>query len=566
MKKSVKVMSLLLSTLILAGCGAAPAGSPSSASLKAEEKDPSVEMKTAEKTEQALAEIAKLGQAPGDDYRVWYEIFVYSYCDSNGDGIGDLQGVISKLDELQKLGVGGIWLMPLHPSNSYHKYDVLDYYSIDPAYGTKDDFDALVKECDKRGIKIIMDLVLNHTGNEHEWFRQAAQYLASLPEGAQPDPKECPYVEYYNFVNAEECPAGYHPVSNASGWYYEGHFGPHMPDVNFASERLRGELQKIMAFWLEQGIAGFRLDAVKEYYSDQTDKNVEVLHWIQQTATTLKPDCYLVGEVWEGFDTLSNYYKSGINSLFDFPFGNNNGKITKVLQGAGNPSVVSTYAQALEKADTAYREKNPDYMDSPFLSNHDVGRIAGFVGRDPQKMKLAGAMNLFMSGSAFLYYGEELGMVSGAVDDPSYRAPMCWNEARDHGTTQPPPGCTLPEEYPLGSLEVQRGDDSSIYNYYRMAIAIRNGLPAVSHGRPAVETALNQGCVSAVRKTWDGQACIILMNIDEKAAEVDLSDYTAWRLAAGLSANEDEVTRNGDTLRLPAYGTAILLDENEAHT
>ncbi len=561
MKKIVKAVSLFLSLMLLAGC-----------TLTNTQQNPSVAATTgtdgkvhsatkAEKTEQALTEIAKLGQSPEDDYRVWYEIFVYSYCDSNGDGIGDIKGIISKLDELEMLGVGGIWLMPIHPSTSYHKYNVTDYYAIDPDYGTMEDFETLIKECSNRGIKIIMDLVLNHTGSEHAWFKQAVSYLQNLPEGAEPDLNACPYVDYYNFVQAEDCPSGYCPVSGAPGWFYEGRFSHEMPDVNFGSDALRGEFEKMMAFWLDKGVAGFRLDAAKEYYSGKTEENVQVLRWIQQTATAIKPDCYLVAEVWEGFDTLAQYYKSGINSIFNYPFGNNNGKIIKVLQGAGNAGVVSTYAAALQKADAAYRKNNPDYMDSPFLSNHDVGRIAGFVGRDPEKTKLAGAMNLFMSGSAFVYYGEELGMVCGAIDDPSYRGPMLWNDTADRGMTQPPPGCTIPEEYPMGSLEVQRSDDDSVYNYYRQAIAIRNALPVISHGQPSVETALNMGCVSAVRKTWNDERCIILMNIDGAAADVDLSNYQDWNLAAQLSADGNPVTIKGNILHLPAYGTAVLLPE-----
>ena len=149
--------------------------------------------------------------------------------------------------------------------------------------------------------------------------------------------------------------------------------------------------------------------------------------------------------------------------------------------------------------------------------------------------------------------------MTGAGNDPSKRAPMYWNAARDYGTTNPPPECELPEEYPLGSLEEQRIDDSSLYNYYRQAIAIRKALPVISHGRVTVEEALNANCVSAHRKTWNDQECIILMNINTVAAQVDLSAYEGWTLAASLSADGNEVTFDGTTLDLPAFGTAILI-------
>ena len=312
-----------------------------------------------------------------------------------------------------------------------------------------------------------------------------------------------------------------------------------------------------MQFWIDKGVAGFRLDAAKEFYSGSVSKNVEVLNWIQSTATSIKPDCYLVAEVWESFNQITAYYESGITSIFNFAFGNSDGKITKVLQGAGNASVVSTYATALEKADTAYRSSNPDYIDAPFLSNHDVGRIFGFAGRDENKMKMAAAMNLFMGGSAFIYYGEEIGM-PGSGNDPSKRAPMYWNAARDNGTTDPPPECELPEEYPLGSLEEQRADDASLYNYYRQAIAIRNALPQIARGIPTAETALNVGCVSAYRKTWEDKSCIVLMNISEEKAKVDLSAYADWEMVAHLSAEGSKIKKSGEALNLPAWGVAIL--------
>lgn len=151
----------------------------------------------------------------------------------------------------------------------------------------------------------------------------------------------------------------------------------------------------------------------------------------------------------------------------------------------------------------------------------------------------------------------------GSGNDPSKRAPMYWNAARDDGTTDPPPGCTLPEEYPFGSLEEQVDDDASIYNYYRQAIAIRNALPVISHGTVTAETALNVGCVSAQRKTWEDQSCIILFNINTEAADVDLSAYADWTLAAALSADGGEVALDGTTLHMPAYGTAVLIPNNQ---
>lgn len=534
-------LCLLLCTLLLVGC-TAQNNTPEDSGVSVQ-------------TDKAIEQIKLLGESPDDNYRTWYEIFVYSFCDSDGDGIGDLNGVRSKLDYLQNLGITGIWLMPIHPSTTYHKYNVSDYYTIDPEYGTMEDFDALLAECQRRDIHVILDLVVNHTGYDHPWFQAAADYLKTLPAGAEPDVSQCKYVDYYTF--SKNSGSGMR-VLNGTEWYYEAMFSHDMPDLNLGNEAVRADIEAIMKFWLDKGVSGFRLDAAKEFYSGSVSKNIEVLSWLQQTATALNPDCYLVAEVWESFSTITDYYESGITSIFNFAFGDVGGKIVSVLKGAGNPTTVVSYATALEKANKAYGGNNPNYIDAPFLSNHDVGRIAGFCNRDEQKTKLAGAMNLLMSGSAFIYYGEEIGMV-GAGNDPSKRAPMFWNDARNNGTTNPPPECTLPESYPFGSLESQVGDDNSVYNYYRQIIAIRNALPVISHGNTTAEMALNRGCVSAQRKTWNEETCIILMNIDSKQASVDLSGYADYKLAASVSANGEPITMDGTTLQLPPYGLAVII-------
>ena len=537
-----RLLCLLLACVLLSGCNITAPDSSGAA------------LNTQERVEQ----IAQLGVSPDDNYRTWYEIFVYSFCDSDGDGIGDLQGVISRLDYLQELGINGIWLMPIHPSSSYHKYNVEDYYAIDPAYGTLEDFDALIAACNERDIHVIIDLVLNHTGSEHGWFKEAVSYLQGLEKGKVPDAGECKYLDYYYF--SQTAGAGSRPV-NGTDWYYEGQFDFTMPDLNLDNEAVRSDIRDIMKYWLDKGVAGFRVDAAKEFHTGNSDKNIEFMNWLQTTAESIKPDVYMVAEVWTDFSTITNYYNSGFTSIFNFPFGDSSGKIAKVVNNAGNSAMVNTYATALEKADKAYLSSNPEYIDAPFLSNHDVGRIAGFVSRDEARVKMAGAMNLFMSGSAFIYYGEEIGMV-GSGNDPSKRAPMYWNQARDDGTTDLPPECVLPDEYPFGSLEEQKNDDSSIYNYYRQAVAIRNALPVISHGRTTAETALNQGCISAQRKTWGDESCIILMNIDKVEAEVDLSAYEGWTLAASLSVDNSQVKLKGTTLKIGAYGIAVLIPQN----
>lgn len=550
MKRRIQLICLLLIAALLAGCSQTKTAAPDSSGAVV-----GLEAAGAERTEAALTSIRALGESPDDNYRTWYEIFVYSFCDSDGDGIGDLKGVTSKLDYIQELGFDGIWLMPIHPSPSYHKYDVVDYYAIDPQYGTMADFEEFMAQCQQRNIHVILDLVLNHTSSDHPWFRRAYAYMQSLPEGTEPDFTQCPEADYYFFDKAAS-ETYYYDVSGTE-WKYEGKFWSGMPDLNLANPALREEVGAIMDFWLSKGVSGFRLDAAKEYYSGKTKENIEVLSFLEDTLLQRKPDGYLVAEVWDSFTAIADYYSSGITSIFNFPFGDGSGKIPTVLRGLGQSNVVSSYATALEKADGAYSAGNPQYIDAPFLSNHDTGRIYGFCSGDENKIKLAGAMNLFMSGSAFVYYGEELGM-PGSGNDPSKRAPMLWNEARNNGTTFLPPECQLPESYPFGSLETQCVDDGSIYNYYRQAIAIRKALPVISHGKTTAEAALNTGCVSAVKKTWGEETAVILMNLDTNPATVDLSGYSDFTLKAQLITEETPAQMDGTTLNLPPYGIAVL--------
>ena len=505
--------------------------------------------------EDRLDSYAQLGSSPDDNYRTWYEIFVYSFCDTNGDGIGDLNGVISKLDYLESLGVNGIWLMPIHPSNSYHKYDVIDYFDIDPDYGTTYDFENLLAECKKRDIKVIMDLVINHSSTLHEWFTITAEYLRELPEGEQPNVEDCEYFDYYNW--SKEKKTGYSKLGGTD-YYYECQFSYGMPDLNLSNENLRSSLTNVMRYWLDMGVDGFRVDAAKEFYTGNVEKNIEAMNWLYSTAASLKEDVYMVGEAWTDFSTISSYYKSGFLSFFNFPFADSGGKITTTVRNMGNANMIPSYAKALQAAHESFYESNPNYIDAPFLSNHDMGRIFGFASGEEHKIKLSGAMNVLMSGSCFIYYGEEIAM-PGSGNDPSKRAPMYWNQLRTDGTTTPYKECVLPAEYPYGSLEDQINDPGSIYNYYREVIAIRNALPVISHGVTTEEVALNVGCISAQRKTWNDQECIILMNINTEAAQVDLSAYADWKLVATLSVDGEPTEMDGTTLNMSGCGIAILL-------
>ncbi|MCD7841126.1 MAG: alpha-amylase, partial [Lachnospiraceae bacterium] len=317
-------------------------------------------------TEPAGTEAAEtaemMTEAPDDNYRNYYEIFVYSFYDSDGDGIGDLNGVREKLDYIEEMGFDGIWLMPVMPSTTYHKYDVTDYYGIDEEYGTIEDFQALVEECHERGIRVVIDFVINHTSSQHEWFQTACEYLASLDEGEEPNVSVCPYVGYYHFSQTQESSDYYEiPVTGSSTWYYEGVFWSEMPDLDLSNEALRADLEDIAAWWIDMGVDGFRMDAALHFEESDTAFNTEVLDWLYSYCLTLDPDFYMVSEVWANEATIAAYYASGTPSMFNFDMAEAEGKLIKAARGTLK---VSSLIDSMIQWQEDFSAENPDYIDA----------------------------------------------------------------------------------------------------------------------------------------------------------------------------------------------------------
>lgn len=493
-----------------------------------------------------------------DNYRTWYEVFVYSFCDSDGDRIGDLQGLLSQLDYIEELGFNGIWLMPIMPSPSYHKYDVTDYMAIDPAYGTMADFEALSAQCGERGIKLIIDLAVNHTSDQHPWFTAACDYLSTLGPGEEPDPAACPYYSYYNFVQGDPSSPTWYQVGDMD-YYYEGKFWSGMPDLNLECAALRGELEAVMDFWLEKGAGGFRLDAVKEFYSGSLEKNVEVLRWINDYAKSVKPDAYLVGEAWEGLGSYSQYYASGIDSFFDFDFAGPTGTISRTLNYSGEENSAQAYAKALVRVQNAIQGVRADAIDAPFFVNHDMNRAAGYMSYDARKVKMAAALNVLMSGSAFVYYGEELGMTGSGSLDENKRAPMYWSADPDAKGMTAGPEAMEPQENRFPCAEEQRKDRDSIYSFYKDTILLRNQNPEIARGAVARLEEVEDPDVAAISKTWQEGSIYLLYNLSETdEKQVDMGRYGELELVGYLSADGAEATLADGTVTLPSYSVAVL--------
>lgn len=481
-----------------------------------------------------------------DEYRVYYEIFVGGFYDSNGDGVGDIAGITEKLDYLNdgnhesasSLGVGGLWLMPVMPGASYHKYDVTDYYNIDPSYGTLEDFEALAAECRKRGVSLILDLPLNHTSDAHPWFTEA---VAALAGGY-----ESPYTGWYQF--SDEAKPGFHQVPGAPGKYYGGAFWSGMPELDLDNPDVRREILEICKFWMEKGASGFRLDAVTYYYEGNTGKNTEFLKWLNDELTAMYPDIYIVGEAWSDGGTILSLYESGISGFFNFPFAQSTGTIIWNIRSGDGEAL----AKAVEKWNASIKQANPRAIDAPFLTNHDMARSAGALMNNTVLQKQAAAVYLLLPGNPFIYYGEEIGMRGGSESDENKRMPFVWSLKDVSGIPNPPPGATN-DTLPTAGLAEQLEDSASLARFYIDALRVRNSHPEIAHG---TLTALltGQKSVCAYTFDWQDKTTAVYHNLGSEEVTVAVEG----KLTASLAAGGEGPTVSGGKLTLPGYSTAII--------
>ena len=490
-----------------------------------------------------------------DNYRNYYEIFVYSFYDSDGDCIGDLQGVIKKLDYIEYMGFNGIWLMPIMPSPTYHKYDVTDYYAIDETYGTMEDFEALIAACHERGINVVIDFVLNHSSSEHPWFTQACDYLKTLAPGQEPDLAECPYVEYYQFTKEKKANTFYQIPGTE--WYYEGAFWSGMPDLNLQCEALRNEILNIAKFWIDKGVDGFRMDAVKYFEMSNVEKNNEILNWLYTECTKMKSDFYMVSEVWDSVGTLKQYYGSKTPSMFNFDAGQQTGMLFKAGKGYMTPG---EYIDKLVSYDSMFSAENPDYIDALFLTNHDMGRVAEVCVNNEKNMKMSAGLMMMMNGSPFVYYGEEIGMNSTSDKDENKRLPMYWSDLVRAGVTDGPPNCNLGIESSFEAVDEQLKDGYSLLNYYRHAIRLRNENPEIARGEIKKIDALCTDTYGVMTKTWEGSTIAIAINNKDEEVQITLteSEIAEMKIRGYLTLQGEEITLKDGVLTMPAKSICIL--------
>lgn len=502
-----------------------------------------------------------------NNYRNYYEIFVGSYADSDGDGMGDLQGVISKLDYIADMGFDGIWLMPIFESPSYHKYDCSDYFTIDPDYGTEDDLKQLVSEAHERGIKVILDLALNHSSPRNETFilSQAAyawtrgQDTASdrelLSEAGLLDSREKieAQAEMYVFVDDTSGYSG-RTFYQASGrdFYYEGNFSSDMPEFNFDSEVAQDYFKSVIQYWMDEehgDVDGYRLDAVKYYYyTESAARNGAALDQLEEYGKEVDPNCYFVGECYDNASTITSYYEnSDLDSFFWFPAQGSNGFIRSSL-GFGGTSKSYLYTSQVTMVEAA-----GDNIPAPFLDNHDVVRCtqSNLVNGKFQYGLLAS-----LTGNTFTYYGDECGISqAGTTDDESKRTHMEWGDGME---------CDDPENatastYVYGTVEEQLKDSDSMIAYVTEANRLRNKYPAFGWGTPvAAEYTTGEAGIMTIDKELDDQRVRIVYNYDSSGTQEYVPDE--GETLVGYLLSQGKLTRNssGDGYLIPGYSIALF--------
>ena len=480
------------------------------------------------------------------DTRVYYSVFVQSFYDSNGDGIGDIPGLTSKLDYMQDLGVGGLWLLPVHPSPTYHKYDVSDYYSIHPDYGTLDDYRKMVAEAHKRGMVVLLDLVINHTSNRIRWFQEASKG----PEN--------PYRNYYIWSDKKSDfdaePFHWHAVRNSQGKQtagprYYGFFWWEMPDLNFESTKVRQEIFNIASFWLKDvGIDGFRLDAAKFIYpSEQVEKNLKWWKEFRTEVVKIKKDALIFGEVWGDSKEIAPYLNNRMTACFNFQLADS---IRKSLQEETDHYILQTWMQIKD----TYDKENRMHQDAIFLSNHDMNRIMTEVGNKTNKVKVAASILLTLPGNPFIYYGEEIGML-GEKPDEYIREPFLWNvEGEDKGQTHwEIPYATSSQT--VKPLTFQTEDPQSLYHHYKSLIKIRNDSPALRQGQfqPLM---LDGRKVIGFLRMFENETVMVLINISSQMQRIPAPpDIGEFRM---VYATQGVFKSGGGAIYLQPFSTFIL--------
>lgn len=492
--------------------------------------------------------------SPDWPHAVTYEIFVHAFADGSGDGIGDFQGLTSKLDYLADLGIKGLWLMPIHPSPSYHKYDVIDYREIHPDYGTMDDFQLFLSEAHARDIRVVIDFVVNHSGRDHPWFQNALADTTS------------PYFDFYIWENEDDIESltveyTGPDTDNVRRWneveelgmYYYSYFWAGMPDLNYDNPAVRDTIYDIGRFWLEDiGVDGFRLDAARHIFPEHRVEDIHAF-WEEFRAEMEKvnPEVYLVGEVWSDTETVKPYL-TGLPALFNFDMGYAMMEAAETGSGSG---LAAKHAGIRD----AYQSVADDFIDATFLTNHDQNRVMSVLDDDENKARVAASLLLTMPGAPYIYYGEEIGM-RGMKPDPNIREPILWTEEPDEMRSR-----WIEPEYTTDEtvvpVSVQLEDEQSLLHHYKRLIALRNSEPVLTLGEiNPMESTYEELVV--FRRTYHDNSLLVVHNVSGGAIEKNITS-TLQAYDSFIYQSDDAIELTDSTLTLPAQSSAVLYQSGQ---
>jgi len=534
---------------------------------------------------------------------VIYQIYPRSFADSNGDGIGDLPGITSRLDYLADLGIDAIWLSPFYPSpQADFGYDVSDYKNVDPLFGTLADFDTLVAEAHRRGIRVVVDLVLNHTSDQHPWFIESRSSRENPKRDwyiwRPPTPLSSPHFRALQrkWGDRGGPPNNWQSIFGGGGWewdeitgqYYFHMFVRQQPDVNWRNPEVRREMIDVFRFWAERGVDGFRLDVFNAYFKDEQLRNnprkfglrgfdrIHHIHDIDQpemypllneirALLDGYPERYAVGETFIATPEKAASYcgPDKLHAAFNFDF------LFRKFSAAD-------FAEGIKKWDQATGEDAwPNYV----LSNHDQPRSATRYahGEDDTRAKLALGMLLTLRGTPFIYYGEEIGMRdialkrSEIVDPPGKyywpfykgrdgcRSPMQWDASPFAGFSTAKPWLPVHPNYTQRNAAAQQHDPQSLFNFIKKVLALRKEYPALQRGDFRLFFRADTG-VLAYERVLGEQRILVYINFTGKMNTASLArDTDPHQAKLLLSTNREELRVYGNQFLLNPYEMTILL-------
>lgn len=490
---------------------------------------------------------------------IFYEIFVRSFKDSDGDGRGDFKGLIEKLDYLNDgdprthhdLGITGIWLMPVQQSPSYHGYDVTNYREIERDYGTNEDFKLFMEEAHKRGIKVIIDLVLNHSSDEISWFEASTE----------PDSD---YRDWYIWRDTNPGgtgPWGQQVWHNRNGDYYYGLFWGGMPDLNYNTPEVKTEMFDIARFWLEEmDVDGFRLDAVKYIFEtesslEDTEETFQFWKDFRTHYKSIKSNSFSVGEAWTSTDKVVKYVEGdGLDYCFEFDLAN------AVLNAVNSGTSSGLYDQT-ENVMSAY----PYLQFGTFLTNHDINRVMDQFGADESKARLASQLLLSLPGIPYLYYGEEIGM-TGSKPDEDIRTPMQWDSGEGAGFTEGSPWHRINSDYVTKNVALQQKDYNSIWASYRDFIAIRMNQTAIQKGNYRSVNSSEESVFAFLRQ-YEDENILVVANLSQEENQSVLS-MSFGGIDEGKYDMVELMGRDSDAITIDNNGgfTDVQIDQIPART